>query len=69
MEEQQPKQEEQKSEPEVKESFGQRMKRGFGILIDKLKALRENMAEAQKKQEKEDTVNGNDMSYAPNEIK
>lgn len=67
MEEQKPQQEQQekKSEPVVEETFGQRMKRGFGILIDKLKAIGENMAEANKQQEKEDTITGTDMSYAP----
>lgn len=74
MEEQKQQPEEQKSQPtenkaEEKDTFGKRMKRGFGVMYDKLRGLRDNMAEANKSQETKKDEPMFDMTYAPDELK
>jgi hypothetical protein len=53
---------------EPKDNFFKRIGRGFKVLLGKIQGVANNMEQANKQQEKKDTLTGTDMSYAPKEF-
>ena len=65
------KQPDEKSQPVIpvkKETFWERMARGFHIFREKMTVINDGMNRANDQQKKQDTVTGIDMSYAPKEL-